>query len=293
MNLLLGLLHVAAIQYPIQGGLSPAELQDKVHHFIEKSKKKGAELVVFPELVALDLLKANTEESETVQLEKMAESYSEKYFDWISSESKKLGVIVLGSSFPRKVDGHIRNTAILAFPDGRVVLQDKLFLTPDERAWGWEQGHELKLLEDAKLGRFVITICYDSEFPEVSQKYSEFRPNLILIPSMTGRAGLNRVRFSAQARAVEHFSYVVVTGTVSKNRDHVGQALVVGPQDDHFPLDPELGKFNESDILVSALNLKKLIETRATAGAYPVRDSKQFPNPIKVCNEILKAHLSK
>jgi predicted amidohydrolase len=200
----------------------------------------------------------------------------------MKEKSKEFQITILGGSFPFEVDDEIRNIALMSFEDGTTYTQEKLFLTPDEIGWGWKPGHELKLFEHPTIGRFTIHICYDSEFPQMSTMIADFRPRVVFIPSMTGERGFNRVRWSAQARAVEHYAYVVLTGTVSaispKNTDYVGQAAFLTPQDEGFPKLTQQGTFNKPQLQTATLDFELLDAKRKTAGIYPAKD---FSNRAK------------
>ncbi|HVH99270.1 MAG TPA: nitrilase-related carbon-nitrogen hydrolase, partial [Enhygromyxa sp.] len=185
-----------------------------------------------------------------------------------------LGVAILGGTAPRSTDAGIVNTAMLAFPNGQRVLQDKLFLTPDEAAWGWTTGDSLQVF-DTPWGRSTMLICYDSQFPSLSHQLGEAAPELLLIPSMTCDKGLFRVRWSAQARAIEHHAYVVVVGTVDAHASAAGfhgQAVVLTPQDSGFAGVLAEGPRNREAIVHAKLDLAQLRRSRIAAGLYAARD---------------------
>jgi predicted amidohydrolase len=285
-------LAVAAVQYPIRGGLDVTELLARIEHFAAEAQAGGAELVVFPELVVLDLLEsavpvigqgaAQAQDAEATQLRRIAREVTPRYFEEIQSSSRRLGVAILGGSAPRETSGGgIVNTALLAFPDGQRVLQDKLFLTPDEAAWGWTYGDRLRVF-DAPWGRSTILICYDSQFPSLSQQLSEAAPELILIPSMTSDHGFFRVRWAAQARAIEHHAYVVVVGTVDAEPTpdgYHGQAAFLTPQDSGFAGVLAEGPRNREAIVHAKLDLAQLRRSRRAAGLYAARDQVGRPVP--------------
>ncbi|MDA0711274.1 MAG: hypothetical protein O3B73_13820 [bacterium] len=89
-----------------------------------------------------------------------------------------------------------------------------------------------------------------------------------------------RVRHCAQARAVENFIYVVMTGNVGNLRTKIGsylnysQAAVLTPSDLAFP---EKGIEGESDpnveaVVVSELALSALAQQRHVASVRPLHD---------------------
>lgn len=270
---------VAAVQYPIAYPRSPENFLENFRDWVEAAKKSGADLVVFPELIVLDLLDPASPDGDSLQLQKIAAEFTPQFFSYVSTLAKELEISILAGSSPRWENGVVHNTALLAFSNGKQVTQDKIYLTPDEKNWGWTPGSTLKVFE-APWGKTSILICLDSEFPQLSQSLVQARPELILIPSMTGSDfGLRRVQWSAQARAVEHYTYVVHTGTVSKNETHSGQASLLNPQEPGFPRWIARGRKNESSLVIGTLDMKFLREKRPIAGIYPAREQMVRPPP--------------
>jgi predicted amidohydrolase len=292
-----GRLKVAAIQYPIEGGRSLEATLAKMEAYVRQARAGGAGLVVFPELFVLDRVSATGASragqtaglTEKQQLARIAREETPTFFERAKHLARELDVAILAGSFPRELaaseGGGIVNTSLLAFPDGRIVMQDKLHLTPDEVTWGWKAGETLQVFE-APWGRSTILICYDSQFPGLSASLAQSAPEMILIPSMTGAKGLQRVRWSAQARAVEQHAFVVVTGTVeaagSTQLDHSARAVFLSPQDAGFPGVLRQGPLNREAIVYSDLNLTQLRASRAKAGLYAGRDQVQRPVPVRV-----------
>jgi predicted amidohydrolase len=274
-------LTVAAIQYGVRENKSETEFLAGFRAWVEKAKDQKAQLVVFPELITLDLLQSSSSQSETEQLRHLAASFTPKFFSWVAALAKELNISILAGSSPRAVNGDIFNTSLLAFSDGTSVLQDKIYLTPDEKEWNWTPGNTLKVIA-APWGLTSILICFDCEFPQLSERLVKAQPELLLVPSMTSdMSGLRRVQWSAQARAVEHYAYVVNTGTVtaSKDRPYTGQASLLNPQEEGFPESLARGKVNEEGMVIGVLDMDQLRERRKTAAIYPAREQLERKAP--------------
>lgn len=286
---------VAAVQFPLESGKTEAEFLAKVDAFIDQAHAKNVQLLVFPELHILDLIHFSNPTDEARQLKVIASDFTPRYVEWIKQKAQANHMAIMAGTSPRLENNEVYNTAYLAFADGRVVSQDKLFLTPDEIGWRWKGGSKLNVFESAELGKFAITICFDSEFPTVSNALAAHQPELILIPSMTGKRGFNRVRFSAQARSVEHYAFTVVTGTVSAisktDTVDVGQAAFIQPQEEGFPEEIKQGPYNKSALVVETLDLSILRQKRETTGYHPAKIQGQHP-AIEVsftdCNALLR-----
>lgn len=275
---------IAAVQYPVATEESETQFYTQMLDWIKKAKRKHASMIIFPELHVLNLLKRGTKVEEIERLKILAKEFTPRYVEWIQKQAKETGLIILGGTSPRETPTGIRNTAIMAFPDGQIIQQDKLHLTPDEQAWKWTVGDHLKIYDHPLLGKFAINICYDSEIPQVSQLLTNQGLDLLLIPSMTGKKGFNRVRWSAQARAVEHYTYVIVTGTVTNplapNDEDVGQAVFIAPQDLGFETYLAEGHLNQPELVVGTVDIKKIQEQRQTTGYHPARDGSRIAIPI-------------
>jgi predicted amidohydrolase len=141
-------------------------------------------------------------------------------------------VDLLGGSHCRIADdGSLRNTAYLVRPDGEVLGQDKLHLTPQEHALGMRGGDALLV---ARVGPFTagVLVCADLEFPELARTLTARGVDLLLAPSLT------RMTVAAQARAMENQLYVLLSPLVGSSGlpadtplHATGRALVTGPID--------------------------------------------------------------
>jgi predicted amidohydrolase len=110
------------------------------------------------------------------------------------------------------------------------------------------------------------------------------KPDVILVPSWTStESGLNRVDFTSRARAVEHYAYVIKTGTVrgdNATQPHYGQASFHTPQDKGFDTKVKEGELNKAQILFGTLDLEHLRTRKAESGYYPGHEQNQRTKPL-------------
>ncbi|KEZ77992.1 carbon-nitrogen hydrolase [Salinisphaera hydrothermalis C41B8] len=94
--------------------------------------------------------------------------------------------LVTGSMFERAEDGSIYNTASVIDPNGDVVGRyRKMFVfAPYEQ--GVAPGEEFFVFDVPGAGRFGMTICYDTWFPEVTRTLASMGAEVILRPTLTG-----------------------------------------------------------------------------------------------------------
>ncbi len=185
--------------------------------------KAGARLLVMPEYAAeqwLSFAPGNLALSEEIPW--MA-SQSAAAVEALRPLPARHGIGLLAGTMPVKREGvaddappHV-NRAHLMLPDGRVVHQDKLCLTPVEMnpaGWNLATGDRVTLVEWEGL-RVATLVCLDIELPGLAARLAPFAPDLVLVPSMTEtEAGYNRVFSCARARATELFSVVCAVGVI-------------------------------------------------------------------------------
>ena len=95
---------------------------------------------------------------------------------------------------------------------------------------------------DTDCGKIGILICYDVEFPELGRLLADDGMDILFVPFLTDtQNGYSRVRYCAQARAIENECYVAIAGSVGNlpkvhNMDiQYAQSMVFTPCDFPFP----------------------------------------------------------
>lgn len=156
----------------------------------------------------------------------------------------KHGVALLAGTMPWAADGGFTNRAWLLLPDGRSVGQDKLCLTPGEQdpeSWNLLPGDAVHVVEWEGL-KLITLICLDVELPALSAKLAPLNPDLILVPSMTGKlSGYSRVFSCAKARAVELLCAVGACGTIGRAPGTTQNPTNVSGCALYLPCEPSLG----------------------------------------------------
>lgn len=271
-------LRTAVVQLELRPERSLADFLRHLESVVSRAVDQGAELVVLPELASIGLLGAvprHTSTTATVGLDvrNFLASQWDSIVDGLRTLATRFDVTVLGGSHGRVADdGSLRNTAALARPDGRLELQDKIHLTPQEHAMGMVGGEDLLVTRVGPFGVGVL-ICADVQFPELSRFLSAQDVDLVLNPSLTwNRRGAFRIRNGANARASENQMYVATSpliGTSGLPADTplhaVGQAFVCCPVDKTFGRNDGLVSIaaGESEaVLVVELDRDLLIASR-------------------------------
>jgi predicted amidohydrolase len=203
----------ADLSHPLDGLGAWASL---VERQLVAAKAAGAPLLVMPEWISAHWLAfgpANLAASAEVAW--MADQAGAALTLLRTLVARHRVALVAGTMAHAHGNGRFTNRAWILLPDGGVLHQDKLCLTPGEReADGWflEPGDRLNVVEWRGL-RFALTICLDVEQPALAAKIADAAPDLLLAPSMTSlRSGYNRVFGCAKARAIELSTLVAAVG---------------------------------------------------------------------------------
>ena len=189
--------------------------------------------------------------------------------------------IIGGSHFVEEEDEEIYNISYLFRRDGTIEKQYKIHITPNERKWwGISNGDKVRVF-DTDCGKIAIQICYDIEFPELARIATDMGANIIFTPFCTeDRHGYLRVRYCAQARAIENQIYTVISGTVgnlpaTENMDiQYAQSAIFAPSDFEFARDGIVGETspNLEMVLIGDVDLEILRRQRQDGTVKHLKD---------------------
>ena len=272
---------VATVQYKQRRITSFDEFRKMVTYFVDVTGDYGADFVVFPELFTLQLLSLESEEQKPHESIATIARYEEAIISMFSELAVRYNINIIGGSTPALRGDSIRNVCHVFRRDGTLAMQEKIHPTPNERYW-WnvEGGDELNLI-DTDCGPIGVLICYDSEFPELSRHLVDQGINILFVPFLTDeRQSYCRVRFCAQARAVENQINVVMSGSCGnlpnvKNIDiHYAQSCILTPCDFPFSRDGVAADTtpNVEMVAFADLSLRALREARQTGAVLNLKD---------------------
>lgn len=139
----------------------------------------------------------------------------------------KYGIWLLPGSLFEKSQGCIFNTASVIDPAGTVVARyRKLFPFRPYEA-GVTGGQDFCVFDVPGIGRFGVSICYDSWFPEVARTLTAMGAEVLLQPVLTDTIDRDVELAIARATAAQFQAYVVnVNGAGSGG---VGRSCIVDP----------------------------------------------------------------
>ncbi len=278
------LVMVAAAQYPILQHADFGEWRAHVADWVRRGVATGAQLLVFPEYGAMDLLStfpANVQadiQQNLTALQPLIADVCTVFADL----AQQHGCVIVAPSLPVQLGERFINRAFVLSGKGLVGWQDKWFMTRfEDEEWGVSGGDKQLTVFEADWGRFGIQICYDVEFPIGSQRLCAAGASLIVVPSCTETIrGATRVHVGARARALENQAYVLVSQTIGEARwspivdINFGYGACYAPPDVGLPEEGivALGKPQAESWLTAALDLEAIAHVRRDGQVLNFRD---------------------
>ncbi len=235
------IVRLGLVQWQMRPYKDVKELMQQAEFFVDALSNYKSDFALFPEFFNAPLMAEYNHLSEADAIRKLAD-YTAPLVQEFSKLSISYNINIITGSMPELIDDLLYNVGYLCKRDGTVERYEKLHVTPDEaKVWGLKGGTNLKVF-DTDCGKIGILICYDVEFPELSRLLADQGMDILFVPYLTDtQNGYSRVRYCAQARAIENECFVAIAGSVGNlpkvhNMDiQYSQSMVFTPCDFAFP----------------------------------------------------------
>jgi omega-amidase len=213
---------ISLAQMDIALGQSQVNLA-KVQELTAEAKRRGSDMVLFPELwsTGYDLENAGQH----------ATGLDEGLFAELAALARENAVHICGS--------------LLALQDGRYHNTAALFSPAGERLGHYSKIHLFRLMEEDKYlaagqatpvfdlpwGKSAIAICYDLRFPELFRRYALAGASIIFLPAEWPYPRLEHWRTLLQARAIENQLFIAACNRAgeSKGKRFFGHSAIYDP----------------------------------------------------------------
>ena len=278
-------LRVASLQYYMRPVERFEQFADQVESLVWTARDYKAKLLVFPEYFAAQLLTLNDVKRPIQEQIRHLAKHEERIVEMMQKLARDSGLYIVGGTLPA-VDPPdevtVFNECYIYSPNGEWDVQGKLHMTRFEKEEWIVSPHKKFKVFDTEVGKMAVTICYDVEFPELARAAARQGAYLLIVPSCTDdRQGFLRVRYCAQARAIENQMYVIHSGTVGSLPMvpavslNYGQASILTPSDFAFSRDGILaeGIPNQESMVIGDLDMDRIVETRESGTVLPLNDS--------------------
>jgi predicted amidohydrolase len=290
-------IRVATLQYFIRPVSTLQEFRNQIEGLVNTAADNHCHLLVFPEYFTTQLLTlGDLKRPIRDQLRDLA-LLVPSFVDLMSHLARGSGMYIVAGTIPAVDDGQeaLYNQCFVFGPSGQHGIQRKLHMTRFETEdWKVSPGTRLRVFDTA-IGRLAVAICYDVEFPELARAAARQGAYLLVVPSCTeDRQGFLRVRYCAQARAIENQLYVIHASTVGSLpmvpavSMNFGQASILTPSDFPFSRDGILaeGVPNQESMLIGELNMETIEDSRVHGTVVPLWDSRTTAEVVSTLEEV-------
>jgi omega-amidase len=202
----------------------PAANFATVTRMTEEAKRRGSDLILFPELwsTAYDLTHASH----------YASSLTSGLFADLSALAQRTGIHILGSTLSLLGENKFGNTLTVFAPDGSLLADYSkihLFRLMNERQY--LTAGDKPVMVDLPFGRAGLAICYDLRFPELFRGYALAGSQMIFLPAEWPHPRLSHWQTLVRARAIENQMFVFACNRVGRDPSNMffGHSLVVDP----------------------------------------------------------------
>lgn len=269
---------IACSQYQAHDISSLREFEEHVDTHLKEAAEQGAQLILFPEFLPIELLTLDQTAYEGREaMEKMFHKYAVSYEDYLHEYFTKAAAtyqmaIASGTYFIyEKETGKYRNRAFVYQPDGTIYWQDKV-----HRAIEMVYNRHMMTPGDV-IGTFdyagakvSLNVCYDNSFPESARSAQAQNADIILSPVCAyDEYGKVEQALFTHARASENFLFVVnaqMTGQISFPYHIPYGSTFSGRSGIYCPIFPSLSadgvlaraKDGEDQVLVADCNIERL-----------------------------------
>lgn len=233
---------LALVQWQMRAFANFDAVCEQIEYFVDVAAGYQCDFMLFPEYLHAPLMAEYNHLPEPDAIRELA-VYTERLRDKFVELAISYNTNIITGSMPIVKNGKLNNIGFLCRRNGTYETYEKLHVTPAERlAWGMSGGRKLQTF-DTDCGKIGILICYDIEFPELSRILAEEGMTILFVPFQTDtQSAYTRVRYCAQARAIENECYVAIAGSVGNiprvhNMDiQFAQSAVFTPSDYTFPV---------------------------------------------------------
>ena len=202
------------VQWQMRPYKNLEDVLQQVEFFVDAVSGYRSDFALFPEFFNAPLMAENNHLPVSEAIRELAK-HTQAIVQKFSELSISYNINIIAGSMPEMKGSKLYNVGYLCKRDGSVERYEKIHVTPDEeKVWGMQGGSEIKTF-DTDCGKIGILICYDSEFPELSRLLADDGMDILFVPFLTDtQNGYSRVRYCAQARAIENECYVAIAGSV-------------------------------------------------------------------------------
>lgn len=240
---------------------------DKAKQFIKEAAKKGAQMVILPELFR-SLYFCNAEDYAPFQL---AEPIPGPTTNELATIAASLGVVIVASLFEKRSEGVFHNTVAVIDNDGKYLGKYRKMHIPDDPGYYekfyFTPGDLGYKVFRTSIGNIGTLICWDQWYPEAARITAMMGADVLVYPTAIGWAlqqdeATNAEQYDAwktiqRSHAIANGIHVIAVNRtgVEENMRFWGGSFVSNPFGTvlcQLPHDAEMVQVQEIDLSLTA-----------------------------------------
>ena len=243
----------------------PEKNLGKVREMTAEARRRGSEVVIFPELWSTGYDLERTQEHATPA--------DKGVFAEVAKLAQEHSIYIIGSLLAEKREGY-SNTAVIFSPGGQPVgeyskahlfrlMEEDRYLVPGRKA----------SVFDLPWGKSALAICYDLRFPELFRKYALAGARIVFLTAEWPYPRLMHWQTLLKARAIENQLFMVACNRVgeSGNWSFFGHSAIYGPSGELV-----VGAGDEETLLTAMINLDAIDEVRQLITVFEDRNEDAY-----------------
>jgi len=277
------IIRIGLVQWQMRPYFKLEDMLEQVEYFVDAVSDYESDFILFPELFNAPLMGRFNNLDSRHAIKELAQ-FTEPLIAGMSKMAVSYNVNIIAGSMPEIRDNKVYNVSYILQRSGKIDSTCKIHITPSEEDdWHIQGGNEIKVIE-TDVATIGVQVCYDVEFPEMSRILADQGMQILFVPFLTDtQNAYNRVRFCAQARAIENECFVAITGSVGNlpkvtNMDlQFAQSAVLTPSDFAFPVNGIKAEAtpNTEMIVVSDVDLSLLTELHSRGSVQTMKDRRK------------------
>lgn len=278
---------ISSLQYPLNAHTTLKEWQQKVEAWIQQSKHKNANCVLFPEYGSMELSSLLPRDLTPAEQTQLLQAYVHSFCETFSELAVRYKIYIVAPSIPYQLENlKTVNRTFVFSSEGKIDYQDKLVMTRfEDEEWRVEAGSPVIKVFETPFMKFSVATCFDVEFSVPWSLATGAGAEVLLVPSCTETVkGAHRVHIGARARALENQCYTVVSQTIGEAPWSTavdvnnGFAAAYATPDVGFTDDGILfkGQWNHPHGLICDLDLDLLKNVRSQGAVFNFKKTQQM-----------------
>jgi predicted amidohydrolase len=257
-------LNVALGQMDIALG-QPGKNLDKIRAMTAEARRRGSEVVIFPELWSTGY--------DLERVREHATPIDEGVFAETAKIAKEHSIHIIGSLLSTADQGYT-NTATILSPRGQSLAEYSkvhLFEPMDELKY-LVPGQEAPVF-DLAWGKSALAICYDLRFPELFRKYALAGARVVFLTAEWPYPRLMHWQTLLRARAIENLFFIVACNRVGQSGEwrFFGHSAIYDPSGELI-----VGADDEETLVTAVIDLDAVDEVRKTISVFEDRHEEVY-----------------